>query len=220
MKRVRLCILVLLLGVTTQGAHAAPHAETNAHSAEGHESADKPLRWQDINWVRWGDMDRPPLAFVLVNFGLFVWLLRRTAVRAGKQMIRERHEHIRSAVEQANEALQQAKQALQQADRRRDQMDVVRADWMAQAQREAAAERARMQQEMDATLERQRTEMDQRIHNLFSLTERELRMRVVDAASHQAAVWIAQHLQPSDQQKQMTRMIASLDVLRQPTEAS
>jgi hypothetical protein len=43
----------------------------------------------------------PPFVFMLVNFGIFLWLLAKYLLPAGQQLAKERHDQIKNALDEA-----------------------------------------------------------------------------------------------------------------------
>lgn len=213
MKRLRTTYMIgwfLTVGLVVTPASFATATEGEHSQEQEHE---EPLYWRSINWIHWGDMQRPPLVFVLANFGLFVLVLRRTLFRKARQVAQERHEQIKLAIERAQNSLQQAEQSLQQAVHQMEQLNVVRAEWTVQAQHEAALERAHVQKETEMFVQNFRRDMERRLHLERNRIEAELQQGVLKESIEQAKQWLMMHFGPGDQQKQVTQIISSLHAL-------
>ena len=152
----------------------------------------------------------PPFVFLLLNFGLLLWIFAKYLAPAGRKVAEERHDQIKSALDEAAKLRDQAKTKLAEYEARikgvddeiKKLVDGIRADAEADKQRIlAAAQTQAAQMKKDA---------EQRIAAEIELARTQLTKEVTAAAVGATEKLLKDKATPDDQRKLVTSFIEGI----------
>lgn len=142
------------------------------------------------------------LVNLTIFLGILIWLLRKPA----KEFFANRLAEVRSTLQQAAREKELASAKMADLDVRLNRLDSEIADIKAQAQREAQAERERLESEAKRDIEKLRQSSQREIESAKQIAMSELREFAATQAVDLAEQMIRKELKPEDDAKLLQRM--------------
>jgi F-type H+-transporting ATPase subunit b len=129
-------------------AWASPEAAADAHGAHGGGLG-------DINWFELkDDQGRPGMIYVIINFGVLLFILDRIMFRNLRAGHREKRDHIKLELERAGEATAKAEKLINEFEGRLAEIEQEEARIMDAAKKTAQAEGERILKDAEAEAEK------------------------------------------------------------------
>lgn len=153
----------------------------------------------------------PPFVFMLLNFGLLLWILGKYLVPAAHKMSEERHDQIKSALDEAAKLRDQAKAKLAEYETRikgvddeiKKLVDGIRAD--------AESDKARILEAAQRQAAQMKKDAEQRIAAEIELARTQLTKEVTAAAVGATEKLLKDKATPDDQRKLVSSFIEGIN---------
>lgn len=159
----------------------------------------------------------PPFVFMVLNFVLMLFILRRYLWPAAGKLAADRHQQIKSALDEAAQLRDQAAKKLSEYEQRiqgvdrevKALVDGIRAD--------AEADRARILEQANAQAAQMKRDAEQRIAAEIELARARLTKEVTAAAAHAAEKLLKDRATTDDQNQLVASFISGISGASGPT---
>lgn len=206
------------VGQETQEGRQSPAGGAEGAGADVNESEAQGI----VNWWSWdygpnaknpAHRDWPaPFGFALINFAVFLMVMRPLAWKPLKAFVRQRHEGIAKNLDEAAALRAQAEATLKQYEAKIAGLDREIETLLATIRKEAEKEKARIMALAEADAKRLKLEAERQIAAEIDAARRELRRGVIEAAVAAADATVRQHIGADDQRKMAERYVADVEL--------
>ncbi len=159
-----------------------------------------------------GEADaRPGLAWILINFAIFLWILDRLLFRPLRARTAEKYGTVREQVAAAKQARQRAETLMAEYEERMKRVDDEVEALLADARKRAEADRERILAEANAEADRIRKEAEHAAEREAKRILRELQAEIVDRAVERAEAALRRTITPADETRLRARFVEQLE---------
>jgi F-type H+-transporting ATPase subunit b len=220
----RLAVAVAFVGgsltLAASAAQAAPEAggalcptnevlNTDTHECEI--PGDEPA--SSINWYHFSydkEKQGPPLLFVIFNFVILLYLLKRFGGPSISQFLRQKYEETLKTINDARDIKKRAQDKLDEYEKRIAGLDAEVAKIAADLKAEAEDERRRLIAAAEDEAARLKADAERTISLEMARIRAELESEVVGRALDAAEKLLRQNLRPDDDKRLMDNYVAGL----------
>jgi F-type H+-transporting ATPase subunit b len=206
-------------GVAQEQREGSQSPEGGGYGAgvDVHESESRGI----INWWSWDYGKKPkdpthknwppPFGFALVNFVIFLAIMKRLAWKPLQQYMADRHDDIAKNLDEAARLRAEAEATLAQYQAKIGGIDREIETLLAQIRRESEADKARIIAAAEADAKRLKQEAERQIAAEIEHARRELRQGVIEAAIVAAEESLKKNIAADDQRKMAEHYVADVE---------
>lgn len=213
-------------------AKEAPHAQPSAHDSSaqphpGHQPVsgavqhsgshghheDGPLieNWISFDYGPGKTHKHPPFAFALLNFAVFVYVLKRFAGKPFSEFLAKRHLDVRKSLDRARELEQQAEAQLEEFRRKSEAMQTETEAMLRSMSTQAELERQQIVARAEAEAEKLLKDAETQVQRTIESAKRDLERRAALLAVDLAEKLLAEQVNDLDQRNRVELFVNAME---------
>jgi F-type H+-transporting ATPase subunit b len=194
-----------------------PAAEAEAgHAGHGAHHVRHLDNWFSLSFGPGKEHQNGPLAFAILNFALFIWLVVRFGGKPFRAYLEQRHQTVRQQLEEAAALHEQARQKLAEIDRKLRDVEQELAEIREGVAKDAQVEKERIIKAAEAEAQHIVAQADETLSRELRRARRLLEVEAVESAVRAAEKLLRQRLTDADRRRLNDEYFAQIGVGRDP----
>ena len=213
----------LAVGLLLSLSSASPRAETHGHGGKpaeaestghaAHDGAHHAVHldnWFSLSFGPGKEHRNGPLAFAILNFAIFIWLLVRFGGKPFRSYLQQRHQTVRKDLDDAAALHEQARRKLEEIDRKLRDVEQEIARIRDAVAKDAQVEKERIIKAAEAEARHIVAQADETLSREVRRARRLLEIEAVDSAIKAAEKLLRQRLTDADRRRLNDEYFAQL----------